>query len=69
MIKFGCLVNMAVILVGFLGVSVLKVDLTGVAKEKISTLGFGLQVMLVGSLCVSFLCTLHISCETIPILD
>ena len=32
--KFGCLVNLAVILVGFLGGSVLKVDLAGAVNEK-----------------------------------
>ena len=44
--KVGCLVNMAALLVGFLGVSVLKVDISGSVKKKILTSGFGLQVMI-----------------------
>ena len=34
MIRVGCLVNLAALLVGFLGGSVLKFDLSGVAKKK-----------------------------------
>ena len=62
---FECPVNMAVILVGFLGGSVLEVDLTGVVKKKSVTSGFGLQVILGGYLCVSGTCVLQISCVTI----
>ena len=56
--KVGCLVNMVALFAGFLGVSVLEVDLAGVVKKKRITSGFGLQVMLGGSLCVSVLYTL-----------
>ena len=60
--KFDCLVNMAALLVGFLGGSVMKVDLAVVVKKKRATSGFGLQVMLGGSLCVSGTCTLKLYC-------
>ena len=63
--KFGCLVNLAVILVGFLGGSVLKVDLAGVAKKKRVTSGFVFKVMLGGYLCVSGTCTLQLYCLNI----
>ena len=46
------LVNLAALLVGFLGGSVLKVDISGVMKKKRETSGFELQVMLGGYLCV-----------------
>ena len=48
----GCIVNIVVLIVGFLGGSVLKVYLAGVVKKKNVTSGFGLQVMTVGYLCV-----------------
>ena len=62
--KVGCLVNLAALLVGFLGGSVPKVDLAGEVEKKRATSGFGLQVMLVGSLCVLVPCTLQLSCGT-----
>ena len=40
--KVGCIVNMAALVVGFLGGSVQKVDLAVVVKKKMATLGFGL---------------------------
>ena len=58
--KVVCLVNLAALLVGFLGSSVLKVDIYGVVNKKRATSGFGLQVMLGGSICVSGPCTLQI---------
>ena len=64
MVKVGCLVNMAARVVDFLGGSVLEVYLAGVAKKKRPTLGFGLQVMLERSLCISGTCVLQISCGT-----
>ena len=51
--KFGCLVNMAALLLGCLGGSVLKVYLAGVVKKKRVTSCFGLKVIIGGSLCVS----------------
>ena len=48
--KVVCIVYMAALLVGCLGGSVLKVDLAGAVKKKWVTSGFGLNVMLVGSL-------------------
>ena len=59
-----CLVNLEAILVGCLGVSVKKVYLAGVVNKKKLTPGFGLQVMLRVSLCVSFPCIFHIYCGT-----
>ena len=41
MIKVGFHVDLAALLVGFLGGSVLKVDLYRVVKEKITNSGFG----------------------------
>ena len=64
----GCLVGIAALLVSLLGVSVLKVDLDGVAKKKriwVVTSCFGFQVMLGGSLCVSGPFKLQISCGII----
>ena len=63
--KVGCLVNMAAFLVGCLEGSVLKVYISGVAKKKRATSGFALQVMLVGSLCVSVPYILQLYCVTI----
>ena len=65
MSKVGCLVNMADLLVGFLGGSVLKVDISGVVKKKRATSGFGLQVMLGEDIFVSGPCTLQLSCGNI----
>ena len=59
--KVGCLVNMAVLIVGFLGGSVLKIDIDGVVKKKRVTSRFGLQLTLGGSLFFSGSCTFHIS--------
>ena len=64
MVKVGCLVNIAAILVSFLGGSVPKVDIAGVVKKKRATSGFGLKVMLRGSIFVSVPCILYISCVT-----
>ena len=63
--KAGYLVNLAALLVGFLGGSVLEVDLDGVVKKKRATSGFGLQVMIGGSICVSGTFKLKLSCGTI----
>ena len=49
------------LLVGFIGGSVMKVDLSGAVKNKSMTSGFGLKVMLGGSLCVSDPCVLQLS--------
>ena len=46
--KVGCIVNMSVLVVGFLGGSVQKVDIDVLVKKKRATLGFGLQVILGG---------------------
>ena len=48
-----------------LGGSVLKVDLAGVMRTKKETSGFGFQVMLGGSLCVSGRCELKLYFGTI----
>ena len=58
--KVGCIVYLVVLLVSCLGGSVLKVDLVGAVKKKRATSGFGLKVMLGGSLCVSDTCTLQL---------
>ena len=63
--KVGCLVNLDYLIVGFLGVSVLKVDIYRLVKKERATSGFGLQVMLGGSLFVSYTCTLQLSCGNI----
>ena len=57
--KVGCLINNAALILGFLGGSVLKVDISRVVKKKKATSGFGLQVMLGGYLFVS-------GCFTLP---
>ena len=67
--KVVCLVNLAAILVGFLGSSVMKVDIYVVMNKKRATSGFGLQVMIGGSIYVSGTCTLQIYCGTISKLD
>ena len=61
-----CLVFMQALLVGFLGGSVLKLDIAEGLGEKGVTKGFGFKVMLQGYLCVSGPCILQLSCETIP---
>ena len=63
--KVGCLVGRAALLVGFLGGSVLKVDMAGVVKKIRASSGFGLQVMPVGSLGVSGPCILQLSFVTL----
>ena len=63
--KVVCLVNMAALLVGFLGGSVLKFDISGVTKKKREISGFELQVMLEVSIFVSCRCTLKLYCGTI----
>ena len=67
--KVRCLLNIAALPLGCLGGSVPKVDLSGAVKKKRSTSGFGLQVMFIGSLCVSGYCTLKILCGTISNLE
>ena len=67
--KVVCIVNLVALLLCFMGDSVLKVDISGVAKKKSATSGFGLQVILVGSLCVSVICKLQIHCGIISKLD
>ena len=60
--KVVCLVCWVELLVGFLGGSVLEVDLDGVVNKIQLTSGFVLQVVLAGSLGDSDACTLHIYC-------
>ena len=55
--KVGCLVNLEALLVGYLGGSVLKVDLAGAANKQSLTSGFGLLVMLGVYIFVSVPCT------------
>ena len=47
-----CLVSLTELLVGYLGGSVLKVDLSGVVKKNRKNSGFGLKVTLEGYLCI-----------------
>ena len=63
--KVGRLVNVTDFLVGFLGGSILKVDLSGVVKKIRADSGFEFQVMIGGSLYVSGPCILQIYCVTI----
>ena len=63
--KVGCLINNAALILGFLGGSVMKFDISRVVKKKRATSGFGLQAIIGGSLCVSGTCTLQIYCGTI----
>ena len=58
--KVVFLVNMAALLIGCLGGSVPKVGIAGAVRGERATSGFGLQVIFVGSLCVSVPCTLKI---------
>ena len=59
--NIGCLVNMAALLVFFLRNLVIKVDIAGVVNKRRATSGFGLKVILRGSLCFSGPCTLQLS--------
>ena len=63
--KIGCILYLGALILGFLGGSVLKVDLSGLAKKRRANSGFLLKVMIGGSLCVSGPCTLKISCGNI----
>ena len=67
--KVVCLVNKEALLVGCLGGSVPMIGIYGAAGGEMETSGFGLQVVIVGSLCVSGTCTLQISCGTISKLE
>ena len=60
--KVGCLVGQDSLLVGCLGGSVLTFDMSGLVNNIRVTSGFVIQVMLVGSLCVSVPFTLKIYC-------
>ena len=62
--KVGCLVGQDSLLVGCLGGSVITFDMSGLMKNIRVTSGFCIQVILVGSLCVSVPFTLKISCRT-----
>ena len=64
-VKVGCIVYMAELILVCLVGSVLKVDLSGVVNKKRATSDFGLKLMLVGSLCVSGPWTLQLSCWNI----
>ena len=64
--KVGCLVYMVALILGCLGSSVLTVDLAGVVKKKSVTSGFGLKLILGGSLFVSGHCILQLSCGNRP---
>ena len=64
----GLILYMASLIVGFLVGSVLKFDLAGVMRKKV-TVGFGLKVMLVGFLYFLVPCIFHLSCGTISKLD
>ena len=63
--KVGCLVYLAALLVGCLGGSFLKIDISRVVKGERETSGFGLKVMLGGYIFVSGSCTFQISCGDI----
>ena len=65
MVNFGCLLNLVSLIVGCLGGSVPKVDISGAAKKKRATSGFGLQGMLGVSVFVSVPCILNLSCGNI----
>ena len=62
--EVGCLVNIAALFLGCLGVSVPKVDLSWYVKWERATPGFGLKFMLGVYLCVSGPCIFHIYCVT-----
>ena len=63
--NFWCLVNMAALLVGCLGGSVPKFNLSGVVNIKRATSGFGLKLMIVSFLCFSGPCKFKLSCGNI----
>ena len=63
--KVGFIVYITALLVGYLRGSVPKVDFIGSVKKKRVISGFGLKVILWGSLCVSGACTLHLYCGII----
>ena len=58
--KVGCLVGMSERIVGCLGGSVLKVDITGVVKKNRVTSGFAFQVIIGVSL---YVLGTHIHCS------
>ena len=60
--KVVFIVNLAELIVGCLEGSVLKVDLAGAVNTKGETSGFGSQVILGGSLCLSGPCEFQLSC-------
>ena len=60
--KVECILGLAELLLGFLGGSVLTVDMDGVANKIWVTSGFRFEVMLVGSLSVSGTYILQLSC-------
>ena len=62
--KVVCLLNIEALVVFLLGGSVLNFDLARAVKKKKKTSGFGLQVILGGSICVSGPCTFQVSCGT-----
>ena len=62
MVKVGCPVYMAELLVDFLGGSYMKVDLSGAVNKKVETSGFVLKVILGWSPCVLGSCILQIAC-------
>ena len=62
-LRVGCLINIVLLLIGFLGGSTPKVKFFGVVKKSLN-LGFGVQVMIIWSLCVSGPYILQISCGT-----
>ena len=62
--KVGCLVGLSERIVGCLRGSFLKFDITGVMKKNWVTSGFGFQVIIGVSLCVSDPYTLQLSFGT-----
>ena len=62
--KVGCLVSRVTLLVCFMVGSFLTVDMAGLVNNIRVTSGFGLQVILVGSLGVSGPCTFQLSFRT-----
>ena len=64
MSEVGCIVVWLALILGCLGGLVLTVDMAVMEKKFWVTSGFGLKVMIVGSVGVSGTCTLQISCGT-----
>ena len=62
--KVVCLLGLSERIIAYLGGSVLKVDITGMVKKNRMTSGFGFQVIIGVSLCVSGPYTLQIYCGT-----